>query len=1047
MSGKNTTDQNSALEIKNPEEIVDELLEMDQIGEKIEIRCDGMIRYSDHKSNRVDKEYKTINHEDLTLEFFQKQRGFYEIHREQYIRPHFDFDFKKCDEVDDDEIFNIIDFLDSYKSVCGEYELQGYSSDKRIYRTIKQFANVFEFKPNADKLLSFHVVYRGKFVDRDDWFNYHCDAKVLFNNMKIEFDPQIYVRNLTRDKKTKEVRATQHPFRMMGFAACDYNKMGKDDVKLTWRLIKDNGLDRSKMKLKNFVRSIVTPSSDDVLMKCKDLVGIDGVKFEFKDKFQIERDYSDEKWRKDKNTIMYRYFQYFNDKCFKNLLRNRKVGWMKNVDKVRTFGYYYPETQRITIASSLGFEQARSTLLHEMCHAAQFELDKCDCGKPHCVKHFQVRAHECMAITGITVKTTKHDDDILDIIEDTSMIGDEEEQVQAMGDKLFDLIINGFASLPEGVQIHHTQNGEKIVDRISLFSLFTRLFACEKFGIDRERIHAGIKKIQKNGDRISENAWENWDEQVEKHENEPHENYYSLVEQLKRHHPKYYEEFLKPSVPEQLLVELGDHEKFENSEYTLNQFVYDFSDGKFQSTAEMGKKLSFCLAINTYTNGFIARRREDDGNISIKTYNSKQIREFMGDNRFKYDLSEEEKEKLRSQKKRVRDSVEISLYEALNKVEYRKLMKQYDGVKLLTDKEGQYQIYRPPNGKYDEKLINEWLRYMREDRIENPEAFDELLHSHSYRFRHPEVFIEKFFINYGTGGDGKGFMNACFNGVYPKLSNVGCRQEQIEQDMFNSWMSEKLLIWLEEAETGRANFMDKKIHTRVKQMSSENSSTRGMHRETEENRNWAIVGMNTNDPTLYGLTRGDDAVKQRLVILKFKKPWNDTKAFHVKNHSFTDNPNFSYSLYHYLKFIHEIPAIFNPSRYYGEDKQRIIEELNMLKKTVVEEWLKNHTHLFIEKKMRNDGGKLMIASVNQVIESYNEYVKRGNDRFAPSKVNDTLIKFGFQEKNMKIGNHQSRHWYIGRDKFDELTKKLCGEDDDFIELMDDEEEFNCSDSL
>ena len=1039
-AGANNQSSNSSEKFEKTEpvvDLVDELLEMYEKNEKIEIRCSGDIRYSDHRGNRGDKEYKIINHKDLNLEFFQKQRGFYEIHRDQFIRPHFDFDFKDSDEIDEDELFNIIDFLDSYKPICGEYELQGYSNIKDVYRQMKQFANVFEFKKDAKKPLSFHVVYRGKFVDRDDWYNYHKDAKVIFNGKRIPFDEQVYVRNMTRDKKTGEIKAAQHPFRMMSYDAADY-KSDKASCKYEWKIINKNGLNRERMKLKNFVNSIVTPSQDDVKMECKDLMKIDNIRFEFKDKYDIKRDYTDEEWKKDKNTIMYRYFQYFNDKCFKGLLRNRKVVWMKYSETPKTYGYYDPKTGNINIAPVLNFKEARSTLIHEMCHAAQFEIDHCKCNKPHCVAHFQARAMECIAITGITVRTTAHDDDDLEIIEDTSMIGDESEKVEQMDEKLFDAIVNGFANLPDGVEIHHTQGGQKIVDRISLFSLFTRLFACERFGIHRNVIHAGIKKIQKNGARITANAWEHWDEQVDKHEMEPHDQYKSLIKQLKKHHPDYYDEFLKPITPEPILRKLGDHETFENSNYNINQFLNDFSDGVFKSTSEMGKKLALCVAINTDSNGYIAKSIAKKVS-SVRTYTSRQIKELMGDNKFKYDLSEEDKEKLRSQKKKVKDSVEISLYEVLNKVEYRKLMKKYDGVELLSDDPNTYQVYKPPVGVYDEKLIQEWLSYMREDRIENPEAFNELLSSHAFRFRHPNEFLAKFFINYGSnGGEGKGFMNACFESVYPKLASVACRQEQIEDDMFNGWISSQLLVWIEEAESGRTNFMDKKIHTRIKQLTTKATQTRRMHHELESDRNWAIFGMNTNDPTLYGLIRGDKALIDRLVILKFKKGWSDGIKFNAKNHSFTDNPNFAYSLYHYLKFKHEIPDTFCVRGYHGEDKNRILNELRMNSKTVIEEWLKDNSGIFINKKMRDGGEILKIASVQSVIDSYNMFVKNGNNRFAPTKVNETLINYGFQEKNMKIGQHQARHWFINSVKFDELIKKLNG-DDECIELIDDDD--------
>ena len=301
---------------------------------------------------------------------------------------------------------------------------------------------------------------------------------------------------------------------------------------------------------------------------------------------------------------------------------------------------------------------------------------------------------------------------------------------------------------------------------------------------------------------------------------------------------------------------------------------------------------------------------------------------------------------------------------------------------------------------------------------------------------------EKFFINYGEdGGEGKGFMNCCFAGMYPKMSFIGARQEEIENDQFNGWVSENLLVWMEEAESGKVNYLDKKIHTRIKQLTTMQTSKRKMYAENESARNWAIVGMNSNDPTLYGLIRGDNALKERLVILKFNSPWSDKKALMNFHHSFTDNPNFAYSLYHYLKFDHVIPEEFIPARYYGNDKWKIIDEMKMANKNAVEIYLKNKMRdIFYPKKMRSTDERIMAVIVENLSQSYNDYVKERDLKFAPPKVNETMKQLGFRERNMKINNKQHTHWWIGRDKFEEVYKKLNGENDDYIEIIDDDED-------
>ena len=123
----------------------------------------------------------------------------------------------------------------------------------------------------------------------------------------------------------------------------------------------------------------------------------------------------------------------------------------------------------------------------------------------------------------------------------------------------------------------------------------------------------------------------------------------------------------------------------------------------------------------------------------------------------------------------------------------------YDGISLMSESKNVLQLYVPPSGKYDEKLILDWIDFMN-SLIESKCAFNEFLDSHAYRFRHPSEFIEKFFINYGSGNNGKTYLTACISKMYPNVSNGGVNLKQITSDMFNSWMTRNLFLWMEEVE-------------------------------------------------------------------------------------------------------------------------------------------------------------------------------------------------------------------------------------------------------
>ena len=217
--------------------------------------------------------------------------------------------------------------------------------------------------------------------------------------------------------------------------------------------------------------------------------------------------------------------------------------------------------------------------------------------------------------------------------------------------------------------------------------------------------------------------------------------------------------------------------------------------------------------------------------------------------------------------------------------------------------------------------------------INNTEAFDELLDSHAYRFRHPTELIEKFFINYGTGHNCKTFLLACFDLIYPNCANVAVKQQQLESDTFNAWVVRNLLLWLEEAEKGKLNYRERAIQQAVKQVTTLKASARGMYNETKSARNWAIAGMNTNSKDLYGLARSDPATLQRLVIIDFKENLHgeiyNEKKLKVKCNKFIRDPNFAYSLYYYLAEVRKINENFSPVRYYGKDKQTILDRITM----------------------------------------------------------------------------------------------------------------------
>ena len=200
----------------------------------------------------------------------------------------------------------------------------------------------------------------------------------------------------------------------------------------------------------------------------------------------------------------------------------------------------------------------------------------------------------------------------------------------------------------------------------------------------------------------------------------------------------------------------------------------------------MIKKLKLCLALNTNGGYIIKQLADDDGNgpknIIFNAISKSELIDKINATTFSPKLTEEEKEKMRADRKKV--SVKINTI--VTDSQYLGNFDNYDGVALLTHSDTVFQIYNPPTTTYyDKKLIEDWIEFMK-ILINNPEAFDKLLHSQAYRFKHPNEYIEKFFINYGKKHNGKSYLGACFEKIYPHLANVAATQTQIESDTFNA---------------------------------------------------------------------------------------------------------------------------------------------------------------------------------------------------------------------------------------------------------------------
>ena len=620
------------------------------------------------------------------------------------------------------------------------------------------------------------------------------------------------------------------------------------------------------------------------------------------------------------------------------------------------------------------------------------------------------------------------------------MLPNEFKQQELTAD-LFNAMVGGFLKQNFKTQIHNYSN-EPITKRVGVLQLMTGFIACRNDNITDEMIKLALDKIYSRG-TLTDKAKQNIDiSDFTKYANVGW-SYRCLITMLKTYASNYYEKCVKP-----LVVIEKSSEKFVNDKYNLNDFIHEV--GYITSKEELFRKLNRFIAFCGNGRYIIKMRSDanDDQNtkkeneiIEFNLIKSAELKELIGKIEVSLPTTEDEKQKMRNDKKKVRDIKKVKIMNLLQDSAFYKYFNIYDGISLMSEDKKVLQLYVPPSGKYDEKLINDWLEFM-DSLIESKGAFNEFLDSHAYRLRHPSEFIEKFFINYGSGNNGKTYLTACISEMYPNVSNAGVKLQQITSDMFNSWMTRNLFLWMEEIED--ETYKTKDLQKNVKLMTTKKASSRGMYLETKSARNWAICGMNTNNKDLYGLIRGDKALKERLVIMKFNEgnaeKYGGKKAFDIKCKSFIYDPNFAYSLYHYLKEVRVINENFSPVRYEGKDKYDFIENAQMSNKNSVEEWITDLINEggFKKRSFRKVSYMLIIES--DANAAYRNWCSYDKSRFYMKSIKETMLALGFQYLLTRIDGEQSRVYRIEEDKYKELMDKLNDCNDEEIEEADPIEE-------
>ena len=360
---------------------------------------------------------------------------------------------------------------------------------------------------------------------------------------------------------------------------------------------------------------------------------------------------------------------------------------------------------------------------------------------------------------------------------------------------------------------------------------------------------------------------------------------------------------------------------FLQSDYTLEDYIRNMHTYKTQDKHE--RKLRKCIAMW-------------DGDYILKRYDKET--KYQYHRVLKRDLQTKflDKSVKLTNKKEYR-----AVPDSINHAEFSSTLAWFQGMELYSADPTVLSTYVPPSdADYRPDLAEEFISFMA-GRVENLQSYYEELCAHAFRFRHPHANIAKFFVHYAMEPNtGKSLLCSACALMYPHFVTPAAQTKLLKSD-FNDWMENSLYMYFEELEEG--NHRERFFETFVKQATSDNTMIHGKYQKAHAGAYKFIMAMNTNAPDLYGLINADGAVKNRMVILKFKPapPQDEWNAFLSRIGMLRAAPDydmtsrrFGASLHRFLAHDWVPPPEFCPNledwkadRYAGDDKFRILVEL------------------------------------------------------------------------------------------------------------------------
>ena len=571
---------------------------------------------------------------------------------------------------------------------------------------------------------------------------------------------------------------------------------------------------------------------------------------------------------------------------------------------------------------------------------------------------------------------------------------------------------NGF----KGVEIHKVQQG-KLTSGNDL-GLLCVCSSIKSIGTLEECEQ--LESMIYNNAKLTTNARENWNDAM--FNSKPSFNgRKQLWTIIKAYNPSYYQSI---------------YPEFEAKTFTDSPYTWDmFQDDNFESPCDVVYKLKQCVARCSNGDGFILK-------FNHGIFKQMKLAEILAsfDTIYSFPITdpdeiEEAEKNHKSMKKK-----QYKLRKFFTEYDYKKELAIFEDVRVYSEADNVLSLWRPPLPMKDDAvmLVQRFINYFyRQATYIRP--MEEYLYSLSYKIKHPDRLLNKVFIFHGEGDDGKTFMNAAAKEIFGEFGWV-VKKDAITGDMFNDWQDRALYVCIEEAKNTNKRGRDDsdELVEALKQLTTINTTRRGIHKSLRQGRNQAMLCLTTNRKDIAGLSRVDNAMYERLVIVDFKKATVESKEEVHTISKLSDLKNaiyetpqaksFTYAFFNYLKGL-TLPDSFTEDRYEGSEKDVLLAISQVSQQTYVEDWLIDIAQNNIHHKTIKSGEYAYISK-NRATELFAKRLE-----LMPTKKEhrwmQELKDIGFEIKNNSSFTGVSERVFAMKwDKWNEWYRLRSGKDDD-----------------